>query len=216
MRHNFAVALVMGGCLFLAVPVCSADVLYLKNGRSIEGRIRQERGGYIELEALGGILKFRIDQVVRRIEKPFASPASAGQSSLPARQNPAEEKAGPSDTTVTVEVLLNGTVRAKLIVDTGAAVVVLRRPVVEKLGIDVDAIKDVSFVTLGDGSQSAIKSFVLDKIEISRVVASGVPAAVVLDETPLPEGSHDGVLGMSFLSLFKFTVDSQENKLIFQ
>lgn len=114
---------------------------------------------------------------------------------------------------IVVEVLLNDKVKATLLLDTGASLVVLSKRIGEELGLETgDATKDIMVLKLADGRMSNAKAVVLDSVKIEDVEAKKVIAAVMLDQLPDP-ALRDGLLGMSFLSRFNIKMDLTTMKM---
>ena len=113
---------------------------------------------------------------------------------------------------VMVDVRLNDKVDTKMAVDTGATLTVISEEVARSLDIDVDAIKQDVKLTLADGSEMSAKFFVLDSISVGDVEIENVEIAIAKVDLM---GRADGLLGMSFLKHFSFSMDSENQKLIF-
>lgn len=102
-----------------------------------------------------------------------------------------------------VEVLINGSVPANLIVDTGATMVVLSDRLGRRLGINRNPdLPEIEMSTAG-GKVSA-PLFVLDSLKIGSAEVLNVEAT-----TNPYMGGMDGLLGMSFLGEFKVEMDRQ-------
>ena len=102
-----------------------------------------------------------------------------------------------------VEVLLNGSVPANLIVDTGATMVVLSNRIGKRLGIHRNP--DLPTIQMSTaGGRVAAPLFVLDSLKIGSAEVLNVEAT-----TNPYMGEMDGLLGMSFLGEFKVEMDRQ-------
>jgi clan AA aspartic protease (TIGR02281 family) len=134
-----------------------------------------------------------------------------------------------------VHALLNGKVRVRLTLDSGATLVTLTRRIADKLGLDLStARKDV--VVLADGRRTEVVRIQLASLEILSAVTGNLNASVpngvkaervnaltltrandVIVETDdkiiTPD---DGLLGTSFLNLFQLKLDYQNGKITFQ
>lgn len=107
-----------------------------------------------------------------------------------------------------VEALLNGKVKANLILDTGASMVTLSSTLAKKLGIPLGGVQpELAFSTAG--GQVWMPLIALDKVRLGEVEIPLVEASV----NPADMGPIDGLLGMSFFSNFKFEID-QANSLL--
>jgi clan AA aspartic protease (TIGR02281 family) len=112
-----------------------------------------------------------------------------------------------------VEATINGSVKADLLVDTGATLVVITSDVARELGIDYANIDERIHVILADGSIRSATPVTLSSIKVGPSVIRNVDAAI--SESP-PGGGLDGLLGMSFLSYFHVKLDSSENCLVLE
>lgn len=214
---------------FVVIPA-NADILYLKNGRSIEGIFKGEKNNEVELEVNSGTIKFRSEEVERIVSGDTNETADLRKKwqdeklELDRRfyMQQAEEEKRPrkieisSDgQKITVNALLNDKLNASLIMDTGASVVMLRRKVAQDLGLDLDKSGPAMKVTLADGRQVEARTVVLKSVKVEEAEADNVEAAVIDDESENLNVA-DGLLGMSFLSRFNFKVDYNERKLILE
>ena len=106
-----------------------------------------------------------------------------------------------------VEVLINGSIKANLIVDTGATMVVLSDRIGRKLGVGPNS----DFPTIGmstAGGKVKAPLFILDSLKI------GSAEVLNVETTTNPYmGDMDGLLGMSFLGEFKVEMDRQNWEL---
>lgn len=219
--------------LFFLLNIISealADTVRLKSGYQMEGIIKRETDEYVELEINLGTVKFYREQIERversseeerdmlekswreeRLEKKADS-----ESRKLERETGANEIAvGRTGNHLFANAVLNGKVNAKLLIDTGASFVVLSSVVAKALNIDISSAKDGKMdvkLTLADGREVSGKIFKLDTISIGKVKASDVQAAVIFQENAFQ--GFDGLLGMSFLKLFKFEINLEKSKLI--
>jgi clan AA aspartic protease (TIGR02281 family) len=217
-----------------------ADTVYFKNGQSIEGIVKSEDDEVVDLEiCLGGTVEF-YKKEIERIEK-SAPEQSAGlrqkweaqdrenrekllQRQLAQEQELKKEVSENKDKqaefaedtqNIIVYATLNEKVSAKLILDTGASMVVLKKKIAEKLGIKLQEVKLDARLILADGRKVGAKYLVLDKVKAEGQEAEHIEAAVMLEDTGnAPAG--DGLLGMSFLKRFNFKVDHKNKKLILE
>lgn len=116
-----------------------------------------------------------------------------------------------------VTALLNGKVKARLIVDTGATAVLLSLEKANELkGVHIRKYDMPDFMgTVADGRSVGSVSFKLDSLDLGGMEAEDVDAHVVLKGQKIGEGI-DGLLGMSYLQNFKFQLDLPNNQLILQ
>lgn len=208
----------------------SADTVYLKNGRTLQGLVTREYTDSIELEVGFGTVNFDKEQI-ERIDKSDPDETFALQSKWkkekqayeekwkkiqeeekqkPKKVDFSEERGGMS-----VLTKLNGKVEVNLFFDTGAAYILLTKKVGKELGIDMENKKDIMQLQLADGRKTMAKHVILESVQVQDAQAQNVEAVVLLEDTP-SENFKDGLLGMSFLKHFNFKVDQKENKLVLE
>lgn len=216
--------------VFIFYATLNADTVYLKNGRRIEGIIKNEDNEIIDLEVSGGSIKFRKGEI-EKIEKSSPRDSNALRQKWERQKQETQDKilkqqleeerkprkVGFSQDTqrIILNVTLNKKVEASLVLDTGASHVMLRKNIAEKLGIDLDSVKPDTIAELADGSKVNAKRIILESIKVENVEASNVEASILLDDVGVSDFS-DGLLGMSFLKRFNFKVDQKDKKLILE
>jgi len=214
--------------LFCVISEARADMVYLKNGYQIGGIIKAENDEYVELEVNAGTVKFYRKQIERvehssredkkiiqkSLEEERAKNKAQLQTYKQAQENaPKDVEVGRQGNHIFVNALLNGRVNANLLVDTGASFIVLSPEIAKKLNINLaNAEPDVK-MSLADGREVLGKMISLDSVSIKETNASGVQAVIIYKMNAFQ--GFDGVLGMSFLKLFKFEIDLNKNKLTF-
>lgn len=107
------------------------------------------------------------------------------------------------------EAFINGKIHASLVVDTGSPVILLSRPFARQLGLDLSR-SQIGYVEVLNGKYKAA-AVSLDSVKLGDMQARDVPAVVLLEDN---KEIRDGLLGMSFLSKFHFTLDLASRKLI--
>lgn len=212
------------------IPVAYADIIYLKNGRQLEGLIKSEDEKSVELEISFGTVKFEKTQIERisrassqeteSIRQNWEKQKQETQQRM--KQQRIEEERQPKKVgfsqdkqNIVVAAKLNKKLEVSLVLDTGAAVVVLSKNTAKGLGMDLERLKPDMKLTLADGRQANAKRIVLENIKVENVETENVEAAIMLDEAA-QGGFGDGLLGMSFLKRFNFKVDHKEKKLILE
>jgi clan AA aspartic protease (TIGR02281 family) len=115
---------------------------------------------------------------------------------------------------ITVDCLLNGSVKARLILDTGATLVVISQNIAQRLGADLNNEKSSMLVTLADGQKVKSTPLILESIKVGDVELKKVQTAVIDSRGSTSE--EDGLLGMSFLENFLVKLDVKGNKLILE
>jgi clan AA aspartic protease (TIGR02281 family) len=117
-------------------------------------------------------------------------------------------------------VLINGQITANMIVDTGASVVVLSQKTWDKLlaagtkpTYPPEVKRSVDLI-VGDGRKVKAEYVILRSIKVQDASADYVEGAIMPDEaSPTAKTGYDGVLGMSFLSKFKFGFNQKEGTM---
>lgn len=108
-----------------------------------------------------------------------------------------------------VEVQINGNIKANLMVDTGASLVILSEKLGERLGVrNKKDFPSMSFSTAGGKIESPL--FVLDSLKIGEAEVFGLEAST----NPNFKGDIDGLLGMSFLGEFKVEIDRENSQML--
>tara|TARA_B100000315_G_C14547971_1_gene574230 strand:+ start:762 stop:1880 length:1119 start_codon:yes stop_codon:yes gene_type:complete len=114
---------------------------------------------------------------------------------------------------IIVKVLLNDTVIANLILDTGASIVVLSKEIADKLNLTFDRKTQSGMVTLADGRKVKANITFLESVKIGKLEARNVKAAILEHEEATTD---NGLLGMSFLKNFMLKIDPNSKKLILE
>lgn len=227
---------VLAGLLVIVVPeLCFSDTIYLKNGRSMKGIVKQQDQVYVEIEIPLGKIKLRKDSI-ERIESENERDNSLMRQDWEQERILAQQKRNkeieeekrleefkPRSVNYSrkqghliVKAVINGSAEVELMVDTGASFIVLTKGAGERLNIRDDPKSKPNLVQLmmGDGRKVDAKFVLLETVQVEDSLARNVEAAI------LPEDSSDfqldGVLGMSFLNNFNFSFDNNEGKLILQ
>jgi aspartyl protease family protein len=94
-----------------------------------------------------------------------------------------------------------------LLIDTGATTVVLPVSMMAELGFRSDALQNATSQTAG--GTIPIKTGVLKSVKVGGLVAENVPVSFVADQ----KLGNARLLGMSFLSRFRFSLDDDNNEL---
>jgi clan AA aspartic protease (TIGR02281 family) len=230
-KHSFISAFLFL-LLFGFNSEANADILYLKNGRSIEGVIVKEDVDGVNLEMSCGMVKFSQDQIqgIQRssvegtglIKQKWAQEEEAAQARAKQVQEAKEHEPksaalGKQSGHVTVEAMLNKKVKASLLLDTGASLVILSAKIASSLGFNPAPGNPANTIelVLADGRKLKAKKIILDSLSVQNSEIQKVEAAII----PEPESAsliNDGFLGMSFLKNFSFKIDQKENKIILE
>ncbi|MDD5116605.1 MAG: retropepsin-like aspartic protease [Candidatus Omnitrophica bacterium] len=208
-----------------------ADTIYLKNGRSIEGLVKRDDGDYVELEISLGSMKFSKKQIDRIVtssakeaeairqqweEEKTRSRERAREEEIRREHEPKQVNMDKQSGHVVVTALLNNKVRANLVLDTGASLILLSKKIADKLGMDVNR-KDATPIELimADGRREEARMVTLESVRVQDSEARNIEAAVLPDKESAVM-SEDGLLGMSFLKKFNFKIDQKNDKLILE
>ena len=113
----------------------------------------------------------------------------------------------------TVQVEVNGKTTGRFVVDTGAAVVTLSESFAKRIGLVWDHAADSVDLVLANGDQVKGVGVVLDSVSVGPVSTQGVPAVVLKN---VPDKGIDGLLGMSFLGRFQFSMEPGSGRLTFR
>jgi len=217
--------------LFNFKSQASADTLFLKNGRSIDGLIKKEDVDNVELEISFGSMKFskkQIDSIVRSSPKEADSirqewakekievQERAKEAEIRREHEPKQISMDKQSGHVRVTTTLNKNVKANLILDTGSSLVILSNKIANSLGIDANS-KDSTPVELimADGRKAKARMVILESVGVQDSEVENIEAAILPEEdsASIPE---DGLLGMSFLKKFNFKIDQKNDKLILE
>ena len=220
--------------LFIA-PEAYPDIVYLKNGRHIEGLIEKEDKDNVVLDVGFGTVKFRrveIEEVyrsdkreVKDIKKEWKEQKKLEEKRWVEREKEREEESrsrefepkkipfSGAEESIVVNALLNKKVKASFLLDTGATAILLSDRIAKRLRINLGGPeKDKVKVRTADGRLLDAKFVVLDTVSVEGLEAKDVEAVVLLEDSDMPIG--DGLLGMSFLKRFNFQIDTADKKLI--
>jgi len=234
------------------VSEVNADTIYFKNGRSVEGIIKEETNKTVEIDMGFGTITCGRDEIAK-IEastpeerdaisakwehKRKDLQAKEGEFALDrqrrgseyqrwVREEQEKKKQGdadkreirvmrdPESKSILADVLLNGKVKATLVLDTGASVVVLSKKIGLELGIKLDETQknDIMELHLAGDRRVNARMVAIKTVEIGDAEAKDVLAGVLLEDFVNP-GFKDGLLGMTFLNRFNFKIDLKEMKL---
>jgi len=203
-----------------------ADTLYLKNGRSIDGLIKNEDEQNIELDVGFGTIKFPRKEI-ERVSKSTTEESQSIQQEwqkkkLEAKEEKLRKELEPKDIKVqqekgyiAINAVLNKRIPVLLVLDTGASMVVLSNNTAKKLGLDSGKKEEMLQLKLADGRKINGRYVLLESITVQDVEAKDVDAAVLLEDVE-DAGFKDGLLGMSFLNRFNFKVDQKNKRLILE
>ena len=228
-------AFIFSGLVFLILFSfqlrASADTLYLKNGRSIEGLIKKEDADNVDLEISFGSMKFskkQIERIVRSspkeielIRKEWSDEKvevqeRAKEAELRREHEPKQVNMDKQSGHVVVTTTLNKNVKANLVLDTGSSLILLSNKIADNLGIDVNSKDGIPIeLIMADGRKTEAKMIILESVSVQDSEVNNIEAAILpeQDSAAIPD---DGLLGMSFLKKFNFKIDQKNDKLILE
>jgi clan AA aspartic protease (TIGR02281 family) len=119
------------------------------------------------------------------------------------------EKQGDS---LYADIRLNRKQKATFLVDTGASSMQISRAMADRLGLNLYRYPRIP-VTIAGGHIVDAREVVLKEVRIGRVRVKNVKA-IVMEQDNLD--LYDGLIGMSFLNHFVFSVDPIKAELILQ
>ncbi len=217
-------------CSLAVAPSVFADTVYLKNGRKLQGIVKTDNAEFVELEVGAGLVKFWRNEV-ERLEREDSYEHNKLRNSWQQQQRDLQQRTAElrriedekpkvvefarDGHSVIVGVRLNGKVEARMVLDTGAGLLLLRREVAQSLGIKTSGIEPDMEVQVADGRKVKARFVMLDKVKVREAEARNVEAAFLMEEIP-GANFHDGLLGMSFLKRFNFKIDYQNQELILE
>jgi clan AA aspartic protease (TIGR02281 family) len=106
-----------------------------------------------------------------------------------------------------VDVVFNGLVHAKMLVDTGATTLKINVKLLRKLNQSTFSSKKRKTITAA-GVVDA-NEIIIEKVDMGGAVKRDVAASFTDESYDTP--FYDGLLGLSFLSDFKMTIDYEKN-----
>lgn len=114
---------------------------------------------------------------------------------------------------IIVDAFIEEGVSARLIVDTGASIVLISNNVARRLGLRYEDIKTQIEIITADSRSVKAKPVILKSIKVGDAEVKNVEAAILDSDFLI---GVDGLLGMSFLSHFIINIDVSANKLILE
>jgi len=109
-----------------------------------------------------------------------------------------------------VDVMINGYIPARMLVDTGATAIKINVKLLNQLNQDIPEDRRRGYVSTAGGMKVAEEVFI-DKIDVGGAVKENVRAFFMHES--YDDTHFDGLLGMSFLSDFQMTVDYKNNQI---
>ncbi len=112
---------------------------------------------------------------------------------------------------IVVPVVLNHSLDARVLVDTGAGITILSTELAEELGLEEEPGKSITLKTMAMDVQAQLVR--LDAIQVGGLTRNNFQVAV----TDLPigeEGKFQGILGMDFMNNYSVHIDNEGHRLI--
>jgi Aspartyl protease/Domain of unknown function (DUF4124) len=187
-----------------------------------------ESGNIHVSDSLGSVPEKYRDQIKRKTyegEKP--TPAETPDGTPPQQSPRADEKGeeqqpnryespyvpyGGSAKRVIIKAVFNGSVTARLAIDTGAPGTVISSSLAEKIGL-FDEGQGRLLIRAGGigGSAPAVRS-IIDTIQVGGAKIEFVPTTII---APISD-AFDGLLGLDFVSNYSVTIDSKRKVVVFE
>jgi clan AA aspartic protease (TIGR02281 family) len=215
-------------CAVVCAAVCfatavNADVVRLKNGRSVKGVIKNDEGDSVVVSIPGGALTFpktsveSIDRASLDENRQQHMQWAAEAASREKAQAPVRKKGSISfpDTPnrIYISAVLNRTVPVTLLLDTGAPYVIIRKGLARRLDVSLDRGQTVE-VSLAGKTIRAVQASIRS-INVGGYQNEDVPALILLQDTGFPD-MQDGLLGLSFLNNYNFKIDYGARQLMLE
>ncbi|MBN1842189.1 MAG: aspartyl protease family protein [Deltaproteobacteria bacterium] len=112
---------------------------------------------------------------------------------------------------ILVPVVLNDSISARVLVDTGAGITILSRELAKALGLDEERGTSITLKTMAMDIQAQLAR--VQSIQVGGVGRHNFRVAV----TDLPfgeKGRFDGILGMDFLNNYKIQIDNETQRIM--
>ncbi|HOU77890.1 MAG TPA: retroviral-like aspartic protease family protein [Syntrophales bacterium] len=113
---------------------------------------------------------------------------------------------------ILVEAVFNGHARAKMVLDTGASVVLISEAFAARMRLGADAGGGRRALLKTAGGDVEGRSVTIARLEVGDAVREAVPAAIS-PKNQVFEG-FDGLLGLSFLGNFRVTIDYRNSLIV--
>lgn len=142
--------------------------------------------------------------------KALVIPTAAGRSETVEEYSIPFEK-GPSGIMV-VHVFLNDVIRARMVFDTGASLVLISDELARRMDQAASAHAGEKIRLKTAGGEVEGRSLLIKKLDLGNAVKENVRAAVSNRKQAFDD--FDGLLGLSFLEGFKVTIDQQGQQIL--
>ncbi|MCE5262796.1 MAG: retroviral-like aspartic protease family protein [Deltaproteobacteria bacterium] len=113
---------------------------------------------------------------------------------------------------ILVQVFLNDSIRARMVLDTGASLVLISDELAGRMDRMTSSSAEGKIRLKTAGGDVEGRSISIDKVELGDAVRENVRAAVSHQKAAFD--GFDGLLGLSFLEGFNVTIDHQNRQII--
>ncbi len=117
----------------------------------------------------------------------------------------------PTNGHITVPVVLNGSLTATVLVDTGAGITILSREVAQQLGLRESRDKSITLRTMALDIHAQLTQ--LDSIQVGDLSRFNFPVAIAPAGFG-KEAEFNGILGMDFMKNYKIHIDNGKNTIM--
>jgi clan AA aspartic protease (TIGR02281 family) len=211
-------------CVFLCIAAnARADVLRLKNGRSVRGIIKNDEGDAVVISIAGGSLTFPKNSIEciersstdenRQHRMQWASNAAQAIQDQGAGKKSAGIAFPDTPNRIYIGAVLNRSVSVTFLLDTGAPYITIRKGLARRLDI-APGDGPIVDVSLAGKTVKAIQT-TLKSVDIGGFKKSDVPALILMQDAGLAD-MQDGLLGLSFLNQYNFKIDYASRQLVLE
>jgi hypothetical protein len=112
---------------------------------------------------------------------------------------------------IILPVILNESISADLLLDTGSPGLMISQELADRLGIPNDMDSGLKILTGGIGGTTPATLAVVDTLRIGPATAEFFPVTI----TKIPSEAFEGLIGMDFLANYKISIDIDKSIVIF-
>jgi hypothetical protein len=137
-------------------------------------------------------------------------PKDAGKPDLQHFEVPYEAFEGASRRII-ISAILNESVTARLLLDTGSPGLMISPELATRLGLLNDQKEGLKILTGGIGGTTPATLAVVDTIKVGDAVSEFLPVVI----SQIPSNEFEGLVGMDFLANYRVSIDANRNVLVF-
>ena len=226
MKNRVTIFLILMVAVFGSSASAWADTIYTQDGRVWKGIVVGETAGVLKLDLGFDVAALEKDKIASVIYSNPGEAAMIGRDLEIKRQyykkiliqrngKPQEVPLVNYNGHVLVDVLLEGNIKARLLLDTGSTLTFLSSNIADRLGLPEKGSREMVEAITSDGRKQKMALSSLKSLRIGAVEANDVQVAI-LPQTSDKMPYIDGLLGVSFLSRFNFKIDYQRNRLVLE